>query len=228
MVSMAGKLAIAMKGVGTSFAAAGATASKAGLLMRGAGMLGLGAILGMGAESVMESLGVSKDNRSIAGGVAAAAGAALMFVPGGQLPGAAMVAGGLAAYNQTSNSPDNAPAASRQSGGRVTKTHSGELMTINGPGSGAEVFSQKAMTNYTNALRDHTRAVSSTSGDEGMSEMNKTLKDIRQILEAEASVSPLTSVALYLDRRGNEAIAKQTVNTIKRNYNPDGSGRMST
>jgi hypothetical protein len=229
MASMAGKLAIAMKGVGTSFAAAGTKAAAAGAAMRGAGLVGLAGMLGMGVDSIMESLGVSKDNRYLTGGLATAAGAAMMLVPGAQVHGGMLMAGGLTSmYNTSTSQAPAAPAASRQSGGRVTKTHSGELMTINAPGSGAEVFSQKAMTNYTNALRDHTKAVSSTSGDKGMSEMSKVLKDIRQILEADASTSPMTSVALYLDRNGTNAIAKQTVNTIKRNYNPDGSGRMST
>jgi hypothetical protein len=183
-------------------------------------------MIGMGAQSVMQDNDVSKGSQYLSAGLTAAAGAAMMFapVPGARIMGGSMIASGLSSAYSTSQ----APAASRQSGGRVTKTHSGELMTINAPGSGAEVFSQKAMTNYTNALRDHTKAVSSTSGDKGMSEMSKVLKDIRQILEADASTSPMTSVALYLDRNGTNAIAKQTVNTIKRNYNPDGSGRMST
>ena len=76
-------------------------------------------------------------------------------------------------------------------------------------------------------MREHTRAVSSDSGTSQMSEMTKELKKINNNLSSGANEKPI-QVSLVLDRRGQEILYSDTINRIKKDFNPDGSGRMST
>jgi hypothetical protein len=228
------KIATAVAGLGAAFAGAGTKAAIAGTKFKLARVaaLGVGGVAGSMLQSGMQESDASSFAQYLTGGLQIAAGAALTYFTGGlgSTIGLGLMASGGTQIAQTAMGPS--PTVSRQGGGTIqkgdsAKVHSGEAIFINPPNSSAEVIDAKTMAKQRNiGLAFEGLAQSFIPGYKAINKFADTLAGKTATQSGQSGDQNIT-VELYLDRGSKQLLASETVKIIERNYNPDGSGRMS-
>lgn len=223
------KVATAVMGLGAAFSAAGNQAVIAGgkfNAARGLAM-GVGAIAGTAADSAMAEGGASNAMRYALGIGQFLAGAALTYFTAGfgATLGVGLMASGGSQIVNTAMAPS--PTMSKAGGGPIpkgaaAKVHSNEAIFINPPNAGAEVIDAKTMSSFATAM-----SMMSNSSSIDAEKLKSFVQSSSTRATNQPPVDQTITVELYLDNRSRQLLASETVRIVEKNYNPDGSGRMS-
>jgi hypothetical protein len=223
------KVAGAVAGLGTAFSAAGNQAAVAGAKFKASRALaaGIGMAAGSAADSAMAEGGASNAMRYATGIGQFLLGAALTYFTAGigaSIGVGLMASGGTQVVN-TAMGPS--PTVSRQGGGTIqkgdsAKVHTGEGLFINPPNAGSEVIDAKTMSSFATAM-----SMMSNPSSIDAEKLKNVFQTAGTRTNNQPPVDQTITVELYLDNRSRQLLASETVKVVSKNYNPDGSGRMS-